>query len=71
MGREVPVGVLMQELVVLLVGGEVALQEGVVERVVVEVLVLLWLHLLLLPLLLPSALRSRLLLLAVINFHLL
>ncbi len=63
MERRVPIGVFMEELVVLLVGGEVALQEGVVERVVIERLMLL-----LLLRLLPS-LCLGFLLLAVINFH--
>lgn len=30
-GKEVPIGVFVEELMILLVGGEVALQEGVVE----------------------------------------
>lgn len=60
----VPVGVSVQVLVVFLVGGEIALYEGVVERVMVQCFVLLFF-------LLFWGLDLGLFLLAVINLHLL
>lgn len=59
----------MQKLIVLLIGGEVALQEGVVQRVVVECLMLMFPLFFLAELL--FAFGSGFLLLTVINFHLL
>jgi hypothetical protein len=54
----------MEEVIVLLIGGEISLNERVVERVVVERLVLVLL------LFLRLGLHLRLLLVAVINLHL-
>lgn len=60
----VPIGVPVQVLVLFLVGGEIPLYEGVVERVMVQCFVLLFFLLFL-------GLGLGLFLLAVINLHLL
>jgi hypothetical protein len=60
-----PVGMLMEQLIVLLVGGEITLEEGIVEGMVVEGLMLLGVIVLGLGL----GLVFVLLLVAVLNLH--